>query len=71
MTLFLISKRNTVLQLIGTYGLRTLPMDTGETLQLSKQILQSQKTHPIASYKNYCNETDFESLHQKAIRYPK
>ena len=37
-------------------------MDTGERLQLSKQILQCQKTHAVASYKNYCDETDFESL---------
>ena len=59
---FLISKRNIFLKLIGTYGLTTLRMDTGERIQLSKQILQSQKTHAIASYKNYCDETDFESL---------
>ena len=37
-------------------------MDTGEKVQLSKQILQSQKTHAIANYKNYCDETDFKSL---------
>ena len=59
---FLISKRTIFLKLIGTYGLTTLRMDTGERIQLSKQILQSQKTHAIASYKNYCDETDFESL---------
>ena len=37
-------------------------MDTGEKVQLSKQILQSQKTHATASYKQYCGETEFESL---------
>ncbi|CAF4276505.1 unnamed protein product [Rotaria magnacalcarata] len=46
----------------GTYGLTTLRMDTGEKVQLSKQILQSQKTHAIVSYKQYCDETDFEGL---------
>ncbi|CAF3375308.1 unnamed protein product, partial [Rotaria socialis] len=45
-----------------TYGLTTLRMDTGEKVQLSKQILQSQKTHAIVSYKQYCDETDFEGL---------
>ena len=37
-------------------------MDNGDTVQLSKQILQSQKTHAIANYKKYCEETEFESL---------
>ena len=46
---FLISKRYIFLKLIGTYGLTTLRMDTGEKIQLSKQILQSQKTHATAS----------------------
>jgi len=37
-------------------------MDNGDIVELSKQILQSQKTHAIANYKKYCEETDFEGL---------
>lgn len=37
-------------------------MDSGEIVELSKQILQCQKSHAIASYKKYCEETNFEGL---------
>ncbi|CAF4334357.1 unnamed protein product [Rotaria magnacalcarata] len=46
----------------STYGLTTLRMDSGEKVELSKQMLQSQKTHAIAEYKKYCEETNFEGL---------
>ena len=37
-------------------------MDSGEKIELSKQIPQLQKTHPAAEYKKYCEETDSEGL---------
>ena len=37
-------------------------MDSGEKVELLKQILQLQKTHTIAEYKKYCEETGFEDL---------
>ena len=37
-------------------------MDSGEKVELSKQILQLQKTHASAEYKKYCEETNFEGL---------
>ena len=37
-------------------------IDSGEKVELSKQILQLQKTHAIAECKKYCEETDFEGL---------
>lgn len=51
----------------GTYGLTTLRMDNGEKIQLSKQILLSQKTHAIGNYKKYCEETDFEGLGNRKL----
>jgi hypothetical protein len=53
--------------MIGTYGLTTLRMDSGEKIELSKQILQSRKTHAIVNYKKYCDETDFESLGNREL----
>ncbi|CAF4283930.1 unnamed protein product [Rotaria magnacalcarata] len=59
----LLSKLNRgTASLQGTYGLTTLRMDSGEKVELSKQMLQSQKTHAIAEYKKYCEETNFEGL---------
>ncbi|CAF4491131.1 unnamed protein product, partial [Rotaria sp. Silwood2] len=46
----------------GTYGLTVLRMDNGDKYELPKQVLQLQKYHALISYKNYCNETDFEGL---------
>ena len=37
-------------------------MDSGEKVEISKQILQLQKGHAIVQYKRYCEETDFEGL---------
>ena len=37
-------------------------MDNGDKYEVPKQILQLQKTHALINYKNYCDETDFESL---------
>lgn len=37
-------------------------MDSGETVELAKQILQCQKSHAISSYRKYCEETGFEGL---------
>ena len=37
-------------------------MDSGEKVEISKQILQLHKGHAIAQYKRYCGETDFEGL---------
>ena len=37
-------------------------MDSGEKVEISKQILQLQKNHAIAEYKKYCEETVFEGL---------
>ena len=54
-------------RMIGTYGLTTLRMDSGEKFDLSKQILQSRKTHAIANHKKYCEETDFESLGNRKL----
>ena len=48
--------------LIGTYGLTTLRMDNGEKCELSKQIIQSQRSHGIVDHKKYCDETGFQSL---------
>ena len=42
-------------------------MDSSEKIKLSKQILQSQKTHAISSYKKYCDETGFESLRNRKL----
>ncbi len=42
-------------------------MDNGDRIELSKQILQSQKTHAIANYKKYCDETDFEGLGNRKL----
>ena len=42
-------------------------MDNGDQIELSKQILQSQKTHAIANYKKYCDETAFEGLSNKKL----
>ncbi|CAF3282448.1 unnamed protein product [Rotaria sp. Silwood2] len=46
----------------GTYGLTVLRMDNGDKYELPKQVLQLQKYHALISYKNYCDETDFEGL---------
>ena len=48
--------------LTGTYGLTTLRMDNGETCDIPKQILQSQRQHVIINYMKYCDETSFKSL---------
>ena len=48
--------------LAGTYGLTTLRMDNGDKYELPKQIIQSQRSHAIANYKKYCEETEFQSL---------
>ncbi|CAF2080772.1 unnamed protein product [Rotaria magnacalcarata] len=53
---------NKIKHFVSTYGLTTLRMDSGEKVELSKQMLQSQKTHAIAEYKKYCEETNFEGL---------
>ena len=37
-------------------------MNSGEKVELSKQILQLPKTHPIAAYKKCCEEIAFDSL---------
>ncbi|CAM2703987.1 unnamed protein product [Rotaria socialis] len=41
----------------GTYGFTTLRMDNGENVELSKQILRSQKAHAIVNYKNSLKHT--------------
>ena len=43
-------------------GRTTLCMDSGEKVELSKQILQLQKTHAITEYKRHCEKTDLEGL---------
>ena len=53
--------------MIGTYGLTTLRMRSGEKIELSKQILQSRKKHAIVNYKKYCDEIDFESLGNRKL----
>ena len=47
---------------IGAYGLTTLRMDNGEKCELSKQIIQSQRSRTIVDYKKYFDETGFQSL---------
>ncbi|CAF4181776.1 unnamed protein product [Rotaria magnacalcarata] len=66
-TVYNFLKELTSFLLIGTYGLTTLRMDTGEKVQLSKQILQSQKAHAIVSYQQYCDEADFEGLGNRKL----
>ncbi|CAF4565429.1 unnamed protein product [Rotaria sp. Silwood2] len=46
----------------STYGLTTLRMDDGEKYELPKQIIQSQRSHALADYTKYCDETGFQSL---------
>ena len=37
-------------------------MDKGEKCIISKQILQSQRTHAIVEYFKHCEETNFDNL---------
>ena len=47
MILFLVSKKNIVLKLIGTYALTTLRMDTGEKSNYRSRYLNLRKRMPL------------------------
>ena len=47
---------------IGTYGVTTITLDNGEKCVISRQILQSQRSHAIVEYFKYCEETNFDNL---------
>ena len=55
------------MSLIGTYGPTTLLIDNGEKYDLSKQIIQSQRTHALINYYKYCEETGFQSLRKSKL----
>ena len=42
-------------------------MDSGENVEISKEIRQFQKNHAITEYKMYCEETGFEDLCNKKL----